>query len=146
MVYLFNRTYYTSYCYAVVIPTIIIATIASLFSKGTFILEQSDSTLNRAFQLVVRSAFVFEGSICGWLNKSRDFTLANSSCCLENQMKFELQVERLYSRQTRKTLTIKRTTVRDTSVSGQSLVPNWGHPLKPLGPAHYRIEGLKAGP
>ena len=72
MVYLFNRTYYTSYCYAVVIPTIIIATIASLFSKGTFILEQSDSTLNRAFQLVVRSAFVFENNNCYWLNKSRN--------------------------------------------------------------------------
>ena len=32
---------------------------------------------------------------------------------------------------------------RETSVSQQPSVPNWGHPLKPLGPSqHYRIEGL----
>jgi len=50
---------------------------------------------NRAFRLVVRSPFVFANSNCDFLKLITWFILANHSCCLQNQIKIELQVERL---------------------------------------------------
>ena len=50
----------------------------------------------RAFRLVVRSSFVFASSNCDWLKWITWFISANHSCCLQKQMKIELQIERLY--------------------------------------------------
>ena len=46
-----------------------------------------------------------------------------------------------------KSTAIRRTAVRETNISRQLLVHNWGHFLKLIGSSqHYRIEGFKGGP
>ena len=42
------------------------------------------------------------------------------------------------------TTAIRRIAVRETIISQQSCVPNWGHPLKSFGPSqHFRIGEIK---
>ena len=43
------------------------------------------------------SLFVFATSNCDWLKYATCFLLANHRCCLQKQMKNELQVEKYYS-------------------------------------------------
>ena len=52
----------------------------------------------RTFQLVIWSSIFFATTKCYWLKQIMRFILVNYSCCLQKQMKIELQVERLYSR------------------------------------------------
>ena len=53
--------------------------------------------LNKTFRLVVRSSFIFASNNCYWTKWITWFITANHSCCLQKQMKIELQVERLYN-------------------------------------------------
>ena len=50
----------------------------------------------KTFWLEVRCSFVFASSNSDWLKQIMWYNLPNNGCCLQEQMKIELHVERLY--------------------------------------------------